>query len=315
MYSLARIRQGLRRRWHGSGKPGGVSPERDRSLAVPFAFAPGPLPPFRIGAQLHIFYADIAADLRRLLDNAGPGMTALVTTDTEAKRAAILQAFAGWDERISVRIVPNRGRDIAPKLLAFADRYDEFDLLLFLHSKKSEYGVVGEGWRELLYDTLCGSPEVVRSVLSIFAARVDAGLVFPQHHEPARPFTGWEYNFAAARRLARRMGVRLRRRGTIEFPSGSMFWARPAALAPLLRLGLRLEDFPEEGGQMDATIAHAVERLFALSAELAGLRWYKVAAPAHYRDRRVMTCPASGGALESYLAEQPVVLMETMVRG
>jgi lipopolysaccharide biosynthesis protein len=36
-----------------------------------------------------------------------------------------------------------------------------------------------------------------------------------------------------------------------RFPAGAMFWARAAALAPLLKLSLRLSDFEEESGQTD----------------------------------------------------------------
>ena len=50
----------------------------------------------------------------------------------------------------------------------------------------------------------------------------------------------------------------------IDFPVGTMFWARPEALAPLLRLGLNLDDYPDEPLPVDGTILHALERLLPL---------------------------------------------------
>jgi lipopolysaccharide biosynthesis protein len=52
-----------------------------------------------------------------------------------------------------------------------------------------------------------------------------------------------------------------------------MFWARPEALAPLLRLGLTWDAYPREPLHNDGTILHALERLLALVAEEAGYHY------------------------------------------
>ena len=312
---IARLRQSLRRRLHKSGVPGGLPQDRDFSLGVPFDFEPALGPAPRVAAMVHIYHPDLAAEFAILLSYLPQGATVLITTDTEGKCRAILAAFAAWEKRsVDVRIVPNRGRDMAPKLTAFVDRYAEFDLLLFLHSKKTAFSSAGEGWRELLLGGLCGSQRVVASICALFEAEPALGLVFPQHHEPVRAYTGWEYNFSAARALGRRMGIELRRDGLMDFPSGSMFWVRPAALAPILALGLTAADFPEEAAQTDATTAHAIERLFALAAELAGFGWLKVAAPACYTHRETIVTPHSAADLRAFLQRPRLRLRDTMVR-
>ena len=51
-----------------------------------------------------------------------------------------------------------------------------------------------------------------------------------------------------------------------------MFWARLEALRPLLDAHLDDWEFEPEQGQVDGTLAHALERMFMLAADSAGYR-------------------------------------------
>jgi lipopolysaccharide biosynthesis protein len=79
-----------------------------------------------------------------------------------------------------------------------------------------------------------------------------------------------------------------------------MFWARPAALRPLLGLGWRAEDFPDEEGQIDGTPAHAVERLFLFACEAAGYRWAKICDPAEAQHAPTVIRIDTTAALDAY---------------
>lgn len=311
---LSRITRSLRRRRERSGVSACAPIEQDPSLAVPFGFAAVGAERPSIGVVLHLFHLDQGAEFAQVLRAALPEATLMISTGAGEKLAAAQQCFAGWPaDRIDIRAVENRGRDIAPKLVTFAPRYGEFDLLLFLHSKVSDHSSAGQGWRELLIDGLCGSRAVVDSILTVFAAEPRTGMVFTQHHEPIRDYVGWEFNFPAAQRLATRMGLRLRRRCRMDFPAGSMFWARPQALRPIFELGWSYSDFPGEDENWPTMLAHAVERLFALAAELAGYRWYKVAAPAHYSQQEWFAHPADLAELTAWLDAHAPNLRETML--
>ncbi len=54
--------------------------------------------------------------------------------------------------------------------------------------------------------------------------------------------------------------------------AGNMFYARVDAFRPLLQMGFSESSFEAECGQKDGTLAHALERLTALTALVAGYR-------------------------------------------
>jgi lipopolysaccharide biosynthesis protein len=49
-----------------------------------------------------------------------------------------------------------------------------------------------------------------------------------------------------------------------------MFWARSAALEPLMRLDIPWDEYPAEPLPVDGTILHALERLLPSIARAAG---------------------------------------------
>lgn len=289
--ALGRVRAG-KFRYRVSHPPGVPRPaETDFSVSVPFGYQGPPKTSRRpVGIVCHLFHADLAEWMFQALDQMAQPADVHISTDTQAKADAIGKVFSRWSKGgVTIRIAENRGRDIAPKLITFADLFDRYDLLLFLHSKKSPHYRFGETWRDYLVRSLTGSPAVVNSILEIFDTCPLVGMVFPQHYPELRAAAGidWAANFRKARRLAWRMDIDLSEGGHLDMPSGSMFWARPAALGPILRLGLRPQDFPPEPCHQDGTIAHCIERLFLFSCEKAGYTWLKVVPEPHTDERAV----------------------------
>jgi lipopolysaccharide biosynthesis protein len=286
--------------------------DHDYSMAVPFAFPVADFPSdLRVAAVCHMFYAELAGEFRDAFMRVPGRLDVMISTDASAKREAISSAFAGWDKgAVDIRLVPNRGRDIGPKLTAFGDAYSRYDLLLFVHSKRTirrrndgSTWDEGQEWRQYLLRNLVGSPPIVSSILEAFRRDPRLGIVMAQHWEPIREYIDWHQVFFAARDLARRMGLALTAGHVIDFPSGSMFWARPAALKPMLGLGLRPEDFPDEAGQTDGTLAHVLERLFLFSCEAAGHRWAKVSTVGSVEQPNMIISIESPEGLDNYFRE------------
>lgn len=255
--------------------------EMDYSVTVPFKLHEGDnIDPPKIAAIVHLYYEDLAAEFRSYLANSPIDMDVYISTTDDFKADVITRAFQGWKKgTVEVRVVPNRGRDIASKVISFRDVYDRYKYVLCLHGKRSHHASVLAPWRHFLLESLIGSQEIVTSVLSAFEQNPQLGLIASQHFEPMRHWANWGGNFKAADGLAQEMGFVLQENDPLDFPSGSMFWVRSEAIKPLLDLNLQIDRFDEETGQTDATFAHAIERIFFHTCEHAGFHWIKIARP------------------------------------
>jgi glycosyltransferase involved in cell wall biosynthesis len=225
----------------------------------------------RCAIQAHFFYPELIHDfLDKLAVNAA-SCDLLLSTSTQEKAQALRAATRGFRRgRVDIRVVPNRGRDIGPLLTAFRAEIAAYDVVGHIHSKRT-LGIdnrLGETWREFLWQNLIGGLyPMMDFALERFAEDEGLGLLFPE--EPH--LVDWNENYPIAETLAARAGIATPLPPFFEFPVGTMFWARPQALAPLVGLNLGWEDYPEEPIDDDCTVLHAIERLLCFSARHAGL--------------------------------------------
>ncbi len=223
-----------------------------------------------VGVFLHLFHDDLAGMFGERLSVVDTAMRIYVSTDTEAKAGRIRASLPGAE----IRVLPNRGRDIWPKLYGFGDAYDRHEIVLHLHGKKSPHSDRLNDWLAHILDCLLGSREDVNRILSMFRQIPELGLVTPVTFRGVIAAAHWGANRDIARELAFRMNLRgaLPENDRLNFPVGSMFWGRVAAIRPLLDLKLRPEHFPPEAGQVDGTLAHAVERMLGVVCMETGHR-------------------------------------------
>jgi glycosyltransferase involved in cell wall biosynthesis len=223
----------------------------------------------RTGLHLHFYYPELASDLLRRLYYNCSRCDLLLTTDTRAKANSLLSAATGYPRGdVIVRLVPNRGRDIGAFLTGFGDALARYDVVGHLHSKRSTFdAALGETWREFLWQNLLGDLyPMMDIILDRFAADDSLGIIFP-----ADPHLfDWEDNGEIATTLAKKMAIEQPLPPFFEFPNGTMFWARAAALKPLFDLRLGWDEYPDEPAPYDGTILHALERLLPFAARRAG---------------------------------------------
>ena len=227
----------------------------------------------RILVHGHFHYPELLPEfLARLDRNATPFDLILTTTSDQHKTAiqSILAANGGRQARVLAH--PNRGRDIGPLLTAIGqDGLRDYDLVGHLHGKRSpQAGAAGDRWRDRLWTNLAGGRYQALDIIAAAFSRDEAlGLVFPAD----ATLNDWDRNRDIADQLAARLRLSLPLPTHLDFPQGSMFWARPQALQPLFDLGLTWDDYPTEPLPIDGTLLHALERLIPLAVTHAGYRY------------------------------------------
>ena len=226
----------------------------------------------RIAVHAHVFYPELTEEMMGFVSNIPFPSDLFITTDTEEKKREILRLlrlreFTSVPIRVTVITLPNKGRDIAPFLYALRDIFPRYRYICHIHTKKSEHFGAGSAWRRYLLRNLLGSKTLVREILYMFEQEPTLGLVFPQNLDLIRKSVAWLENREMADALMRRMGFAERLpKKNIMFPAGDMFWARTYAIRQIFTRGPSLDEFPEERGQLDGTLMHAMERMWCYLA-------------------------------------------------
>ncbi len=218
---------------------------------------------------IHVFYEEVFSELLQYFDQLRQIDCKLFigTTKEKHKKVQTMAADSGFTYHLQT--FENRGRDVLPFLKLSTLALEEgYPLILKLHTKKSDHRLTGELWRKEVFDELL-NPVAVERILEVFARNPKLGLLGPTGHiVPMSLYYGG--NARAVGYLSYRLGIQPQKLKNMHFVAGSMFYIRPQALKPLLAMKLDADLFEAEKGQHDGTMAHAVERIFALSNQLAG---------------------------------------------
>lgn len=220
-----------------------------------------------IGVFLHVYYVDLVTQIAERLTIIEHPVSLYVSTTDEEKAAQIRRLLPD----ATVRVFPNLGRDIAPKVFGFAREHDAHDIVLHLHTKRSPHRSDLDGWLAHILSCLLPSPHGVSAILGLLSETERVGMVSPALHPALGPTVQWGANRAIAEVVTWGRGwPALPENDRLAFAAGSMFWARSEALAPLQKLAIPVDAFTETSAT-DGTLAHAVERLIGVSCGVAGL--------------------------------------------
>jgi len=225
----------------------------------------------RIAVVLHLFYPELWEEMREAIARISEPFDLLVTLvkgSSDHMGPLITESF----EHACIVNFENRGRDIGPFMaLVRSGVLFRYELICKVHAKRSNHREDGDAWRRALIDGVLGSPTRVKQIVARFRADADLGMVLADRNTYEGPdrWAGTEQKLAV---LLPRLGIspEVEHR---RFPGGSIFWIRPFLLRTLANLDVAAEDFEPEPAPIDGTLCHAIERLFGLICEDAGMRF------------------------------------------
>jgi len=252
---------------------------------------PSPTP--RILVLLHVTDVTSGADVLQRLTFLPDGFDLVITT-TDGARATRLErlvakTLTGHVALSEVRVAPaNRGSDMSALFIASRDVLlrGEYDLLLRLRCRamNSKTRVVRHYFRRYQFENLLATRDHVDEILRLFADEPGLGLVFPPmiHIGFQTLGRGWGNVRAGGERLARRLGVRVPLdRVSPLAPFGGMFFARPAAIEPMMRVSWTYRDYSGAGDRLYGDLAQVQVRTLTAVAGEQGYHTRTVLTPEH----------------------------------
>lgn len=259
--------------WNDWGRGAALEPDARLGyayLAATRAAVSGATKQSKPVAVVHVYYIELLDEIVAALRAAGVELRLIVTTPAD-REPLVRRRLSELGVEAEVEAHENRGRDILPFLRVANRLLDEgVDVVLKLHTKHSGHRTDGDDWRAQLIGRLV-EPSRARKIVDAFAQDPQLGCVAPEGHVlPLSVYWGW--NEETVRYLCVRMGIRDPDIANDRFAAGSMFWMRLSALRPLLDAHLGEWEFEPEGGYVDGTMAHAIERALTLAVQGAGFR-------------------------------------------
>lgn len=244
--------------------------ERWQSLTMPSKGALAERP--RIAICLHLFYTETWPSVLASLQHIPEPWDLFVTVPAFAASSALQDIREAVPQ---VRFFPteNRGRDVRPWLrLHLQGAFEGYDLVCKIHTKRSPHRDDGDQWRQHLLSGLLGTAERIAALLTALRSDPTIGLAGPSEALIAGNDHRWQGSCGAALLKLRTILGWSQNDERKPFFAGTMFWFRPAALKEFTHHPEILDHFPEEMGQTDGTLAHAIERLAGACADASGYR-------------------------------------------
>lgn len=234
----------------------------------------------KIGIHIHLYNIFLYQEFVEYLKDFPQKFDLIITICDKEKLSLIKDMFSKEIlpnmDNIIVKVLENRGRDIAPWIVGTKEYQSNYDLFCHVQSKVSSHFNFGNRWRKYLVKNLLDKNSFT-NIINLFISNEKLGCIFPESFKELKDLctngninlAGIEGEILIINSLLEKMNfTRKLTRADLFFSAGTMMWYRPKAMHQLFELDLDLSDFPPEPIGTGGTIAHAIERLPAFICKL-----------------------------------------------
>ena len=137
-----------------------------------------------IAVQAHIFFVDLLETTMDRINNI-PVKFDLYITTTSDEHKNIIEKYLKLNSSSSnfeILVVENKGRDVLPFIKQMNKVYRKYKYFCHIHTKKTQIPVLGDNWRQYLYDNMLGTKEIISEILSKFETNEKLGIIFPENY-------------------------------------------------------------------------------------------------------------------------------------
>lgn len=217
----------------------------------------------RVAVIVHLYYEDTWPGIAEALKTLPDPFDLIITTVAEKHAHLQRQVMADFPAA-EIHVVDNRGRDIRPFMAALPLLlHRRYEAVLKLHSKKSLHRGDGDIWRQNLIAQLLPSGAEMQAMVQSLRQYPSLGLIAPDGNVlNLQRYIG--SNEAWVGRLVGELGQTpdWLAQARPWFAAGTMFWFKPRSIQALLHCpSVQRDAFETEAGQIDGTLAHAIERV------------------------------------------------------
>ena len=233
-----------------------------------------------VAIQVHLYYDDLIEEIMNKTNNIPICFDLYISTDSLYKKNKIIDYIKNnsKSKNVEILVLENKGRDVMPLLIQMKNKVKKYKYICHIHTKKSVFIDIGENWRNYLYNNLLGNENIISEILSDFENNDKLGFSFPENYYKALLLFGKQLshkNKVLMKYLLNKLfKFKLNISSKIEFPIGNMFWARVNSIYQIFNEDFKNE-IPEELGQKDSTIMHAIERIWLYLVKLNGYYYQK----------------------------------------